>query len=84
MIVAQHEVLGFDLVKRLVPISYNVRPNIPFVPGGTLVSFFCIISQHFVLGYFHLVPPGRILSADIRQSYVEARWRLRELNCDPS
>jgi len=37
---------------------------------------FYTISQRFVLGYFHSVPPGRTLSAEIRRSYVEAHWRL--------
>jgi hypothetical protein len=33
-----------------------------FVPDGTDVSF-CVISQHFVLGYFLSVPPGRVFFA---------------------
>ena len=28
------------------------KPNVSIVPYGTAVSF-CIIPQHFVLGYFH-------------------------------
>ena len=28
------------------------KPNVSIVPYGTDVSF-CIISQHYVLGYFH-------------------------------
>jgi len=31
------------------------EPNVSIVPTGTDISF-CIISQHFVLGYFHWVP----------------------------
>jgi len=27
-------------------------------------SLFCVISQHFVLGYFHQVPSGRAISAN--------------------
>jgi hypothetical protein len=45
---------------------------------------FYTISQHFVLGYFHCVPPGRTLSTSVRQSYVEAHWLLPEPGCDPS
>jgi hypothetical protein len=30
----------------------NQKPNVSIVPNGTAVSF-CIIPQHFVLGYFH-------------------------------
>jgi hypothetical protein len=35
--------------------------NISIVPAGTGISF-CIISQHFVLGYFRQVPPGLIFT----------------------
>ena len=45
---------------------------------------FYTISQHFVLGYFHWVPPGRTLWTGVRQSYVEAHWLLSESGCDPS
>jgi hypothetical protein len=30
-------------------------------PYGTDLSFY-FISQHFVLGYFHWVPPGQVLT----------------------
>jgi hypothetical protein len=49
---------------------------ISIVPGGTEVSF-RFISQHFVLGYFPWVPYGTD-SAQMRRSYVEAHWRLRD------
>jgi hypothetical protein len=38
------------------------EPNISIVPAGTDISF-GINSQHFVLGYFHRVPPGPLLPA---------------------
>src|SRR5258708_9061688 len=34
---------------------------VSIVPAGTGISF-CIISQHFVLGYFRQVPSGPILT----------------------
>ncbi len=72
MKVAQYEVLGW-LKKTTRPGGTNDggipgeaayegtrSQNISIVPGGTDPSF-CTISQHFVLGYFHLVPPGPTL-----------------------
>jgi hypothetical protein len=44
-------------------------PNVSIVPNGTDLSF-CIISQHFVLGYFHHIPPGRRLNK--RRSSAES------------
>jgi hypothetical protein len=32
------------------------------------------LTQHFVLGYFHRVPPGRLLPAHIPSRYVDAGW----------
>jgi hypothetical protein len=31
--------------------------NDSIVPAGTDISF-CVLSQHFVLGYFHKIPTG--------------------------
>jgi hypothetical protein len=65
MKLAQYEVLGWRSKKRPVPDGTIEAPyageaayertrnqNTSIVPGGTDASF-CIISQHFVLGYFH-------------------------------
>jgi hypothetical protein len=71
MKVAQYEVLGSRFRKKrpgrddrwlltLMKLhSRNQKLNVSIVPSGTDISF-CIISQHFVLGYFHWVPPGRL------------------------
>ena len=56
--------------------------NISIVPAGTGISF-CIISQHFVLGYFRQVPPGLIFTngqrPDIHKTilsdlFLESDW----------
>ena len=44
-------------VLALTEVHANQRPSGSIVPGGTDVSF-CTVSQHFVLGYFHCLPPG--------------------------
>ena len=68
MKVAQYEVLGWrlervtrpgrdDRICLLAPVKPYVRdeePNVSIVPAGTDISFW-IISQHFVLDYFHCV-----------------------------
>jgi hypothetical protein len=46
------------------------EPNFSIVPAGTEMSF-CNISHHFVLGYFHRVPPGQS-SSHAPKSYVDA------------
>ncbi len=75
MKVAQYEVLGYVFISdpsrmgrsRSAPYAGERRerdqePNVSIVAARTDISF-CIISQHFVLGYFHQVPPGPVLFA---------------------
>jgi hypothetical protein len=65
MKVAQHEVLGWRSKNNPSRTGRSMAPyareaayertrnqNASIVPDGTDVSF-CMISQHFVLGYFH-------------------------------
>jgi hypothetical protein len=73
MKVAQYEVLGWSSERGTRPgwddrrpayareavYVRDKEPNVSIVPPGTDISF-CIISQHFVLGYFRRVPPGLI------------------------
>ena len=75
MKVAQYEVLGWRLKNdpsrtgrstatyAAEAVYERTRSqNTSIVPAGTDVLF-CVISQHFVLGYFHRVPPGRVFCA---------------------
>jgi hypothetical protein len=70
MKVAQYEVLGNDSKREVRPArdDRNARPLVSrvrihkrkqpsIVPSGTVVLFLTP-TQHFVLGYFHQVPPG--------------------------
>jgi hypothetical protein len=43
------------------PRERDPKPSVSIVPGGTEIPF-CIISQHFVLGYFREVPAGLTFS----------------------
>jgi hypothetical protein len=49
------------------------EPNVSIVPAGTGISI-CIISQHFVLGYFRWVPTGRAKATKIAQ-FIALRYR---------
>ena len=86
MIEAQYEVLGQHSLRTIRPVrdgrmdrtfpsirSYGERMFDRPCRDGYL---FAIISQHFVLGYFHRIPPGRLLSTHISSRYVDARARL--------
>src|SRR5260370_21746538 len=45
-----------DQCWQLLSRVQDQKPSISIVPHGTDIAF-CFISQHFVLGYFHWIPP---------------------------
>ncbi|MGA8482533.1 MAG: hypothetical protein WB696_31565 [Chthoniobacterales bacterium] len=83
MKVAQHEVVGNGAKRDVRPgrDDRNVRLLVSLMPltsvssldrpirDGSLIK---TLTQHFVLGYFHRVPPGRLLPAHISSRYVVA------------
>ena len=61
--------------KRLAPhLSYTASRTQPAnrssLRDGRVLQH---LTQHFVLGYFHRVPPGRLLPAHISSRYVDLR-----------
>ncbi len=65
------------LLISLMPLTRVSSPRSSH-PGRSL---FKTLTQHFVLGYFHWVPPGRLLPAHISSPYVDADGRQPDLYC---